>query len=603
MLSFLNRRAARGDSREDRVPLNGPYSHARGNLWLKDLDVPGGDSNEGPLQSQLCLYEDGMRLTTGHESHDSIDRFGGGRYSHWDRQLYFSTTDNSDPNSNGRQYAFDLSLTDEDWRAARTARSAQRWLLHPEGADVLMRGGDRAPPPLMTNLVLTNSCNLRCEICGSQKHIDNTGVRRRHMSFAKFEAVAETIFPFLFQVELNSQGDPLLHPRIEDVLAAINRHRCEFKIQHNGTLLRDSIIDTLLPHFGSLMLSLDAVGPKFNEVRARGDWSKAEPGLLRLLKERDPKRMSVGVYPTWTARTIGEAIRIVEWCAEHGVDLAAFHGYWPVQGSSEVAPSQDEYRRACDELREWCVAHGDPLRVIFEGEVLNAERVQVPKSEFIDLDKQYACMDFPYNVFPMARTNEGADPIMTCVAPNTYVEIGLDGQISTCCRSQDIALGYATSLAEFADVWLGRNYEIIRESLRRGATGPYPLPNCESCIKFYLPGETGERRAVDYSKAAENGEPRLLVADGGEIRFESIQKEIGFCHIVTFPLGIGSGYALYENDTPLGPADCPHDDIRRLGEGRYHIGGHSVHFSTSDGTDARRNQRVYALKRPAVSPI
>ena len=53
------------------------------------------------------------------------------------------------------------------------------WDLHPDGAYFRAQGGDEIPPPLVCNLGLTNKCNLRCEICGSQKHLDNTGIRRR----------------------------------------------------------------------------------------------------------------------------------------------------------------------------------------------------------------------------------------------------------------------------------------------------------------------------------------------------------------------------------------------------------------------------------------
>ena len=74
--------------------------------------------------------------------------------------------------------------------------------------------------------------------------------------------------------------------------------------QHNGTLLSDAVIDMLLRQHGTVMLSLDAVESKFHEVRREGVWSKAAPGLERLLRERDPRRLSIGVCPTWTTCTI-----------------------------------------------------------------------------------------------------------------------------------------------------------------------------------------------------------------------------------------------------------------------------------------------------------
>jgi MoaA/NifB/PqqE/SkfB family radical SAM enzyme len=588
------------DRDKRRQALVGPFRHDGGRAWMARNVAAGGDDEGSPFGSRLCVYEDDLRLMAAHQAHSSIRLGGGGRYSHWRNALFFSTSDDSDPNTNGRTYSFDLSLDFDSWERDRVARSANRWHLHPDGPSFIARGGDMTPPPLIANLGLTNKCNLRCEICGSQKHLDNTGVRRRHMDFATFEAVAETLFPVLSQVELNSQGDPLLYPRIEDVLATIERHRCEVKIQHNGTLLTDRIIDLLLQQHGTLMLSLDAVGSKFDDVRHGGVWSKAEAGLTRLLRERDPHRLSVGVYPTWTTRTIGEAINVANWCAEHGADMIGFHRFSPVQGSWEQAPTEEGYRRTCDELRRWCVDRRDPLQIQFEGERLNGREPADRRTDYADLDKALALLEMGHLIFPVERDRPGSDPFMTCAAPNEYVEISLDGQVSACCRSQDVSLGYATSVDGFCDVWFGANYANIRRSLRRGKTGPYPLPNCLDCIKFFAPKEAGERRAVDYAKQ-DGGEANRLHFDGRDsLPIEVIQKEDGFCHIATFPLGIRAGvFELWEDDRPLGPAGCLHDDIRKHGAGRYHIGATSVYFSTSDRTDARRNGRTYSLHRTA----
>jgi hypothetical protein len=78
----------------------------------------------------------------------------------------------------------------------------------------------------------------------------------------------------------------------------------------------------------------------------------------------------------------------------------------------------------------------------------------------------------------------GANRTKICSSPDRYVEIGIDGQISTCCRAHDVALGYATSVEEFADVWLGKNYDKIRRSLDRDSRDPLSLPNCEPCLRF-----------------------------------------------------------------------------------------------------------------------
>ena len=474
-------------------------------------------------------------------------------------------------------------------------RSARRWHWHPRAAYFLERGGHLISPPLICNVALTNKCNLRCEICGSQKHLDQTGGRRRHMPLQAFEAVAATLFPVVSVVELNSQGDPLLHPDIAVVLARIAEHGCDIKVQHNGTLLSDALVKLLCRQHGTVMLSLDAVGARFDEVRHGGTWAKAAPGLDRLLAERDPARLSIGVYPTLTRRTIGEAFHVLQWSAERGVDAVVFHRYAPISGSFEETPSDGDYEKLKDELRRWCVLNADPLRVQFEAECLNRKAPRSRRSQFASMEKAVALAEYGFPTFPTERNDPSGDPLVACASPRDYVEIGLEGQVSACCRSQDVPLGYATSVEAFAEVWLGQNLERIRRSLVRGATGPYPLPNCEGCMKFFAPKAAVNRQAIDYDQPqAEQG---VVIPVGEGIRFEEILKETGHCNIAPLPPGIDvGGLELWEDDRRLGPGNTLHDEIRKLGGGRYHVGKRSVYFSTSDGTDAQRNQRTYCLK-------
>ena len=54
--------------------------------------------------SSLEFFEDGRPLGPAHASHQDIRGIGHGRFSHWGQQLYFSTSDNTDPRANGRRY-------------------------------------------------------------------------------------------------------------------------------------------------------------------------------------------------------------------------------------------------------------------------------------------------------------------------------------------------------------------------------------------------------------------------------------------------------------------------------------------------------------------
>jgi MoaA/NifB/PqqE/SkfB family radical SAM enzyme len=594
MIASLWKKSIDKAVQRDRPVLRGPYRPFGKHGWIAPISSRG-NNHENPFRSDLCLFEDGRQMPHAHVLHWIIGAVGQGRYSHWEQRLFFSTPDGSNPNSNGRVYTYDFSLDQASWRRERLERSVQRWNWHPRGAYFIEHGGGLVPPPLVCNIGLTNKCNLRCEICGSQKHLDQVGGRRRHMPLNTFEKVAETIFPFLSVVELNSQGDPLLHPNVVDVLARIAEHGCDIKVQHNGTLLSPRLIELLCRQHGTIMLSLDAVGAKFDEVRRGGDWAKAEPGLNALFAERDPARLSVGVYPTLTRRTIGEARNVLDWSVEQGADVVAFHRYVPILGSFEEAPNERDYETLKGEVRRWCARNSDSIKVQFESECLNRKEPASRRQQYASLEKAAAADEFGSPTFPIENDNPNADPTLTCAAPRDYVEIGLEGQISVCCRSQDVPLGYATSVESFSDTWLGLNLEKIRHSLARGASDSYPLPNCEGCMKFFAPKAAGDRRSIDYlSSEAQSG---LVIPIHDGFKFEEIRKEAGHCNIAPIPPGLDiSVLELWENDRRLGPGNTLHDEIRMLGGGRYHIGTRSVYFSSSDGTDAQRNQRTYELR-------
>ncbi len=71
-----------------------------GSAQLAD-DISGG-------QSPVRLFENDRELGPPHAIHNSVREEGGGRFSHWSGHLWFSTSDGSDPRSNGRTYSITL---------------------------------------------------------------------------------------------------------------------------------------------------------------------------------------------------------------------------------------------------------------------------------------------------------------------------------------------------------------------------------------------------------------------------------------------------------------------------------------------------------------
>jgi hypothetical protein len=88
------------------IAMNPPFASDGGKAFVAHIWAPEADTNEMPRRSTLVLCEDQKRLGPAHTLHEDIRGTGRGRYSHWSSDVIFSSSDNSDPNTNQRRYSY-----------------------------------------------------------------------------------------------------------------------------------------------------------------------------------------------------------------------------------------------------------------------------------------------------------------------------------------------------------------------------------------------------------------------------------------------------------------------------------------------------------------
>lgn len=82
------------------------FVHESGHCWVAPLLEIGQESaDEHLLDCGLRLLENDLPLGPAESLHSEIRSNGAGAYSRWGKQLYFSTSDNTSPEQNGRRYA------------------------------------------------------------------------------------------------------------------------------------------------------------------------------------------------------------------------------------------------------------------------------------------------------------------------------------------------------------------------------------------------------------------------------------------------------------------------------------------------------------------
>ena len=116
----------------------------QGYCYIYDLpsDAPSGDSERDPYSSAAILFENGVALGPTHVPHDIIRGQGGGRFSHWNRHLYFSTSDNTAPLLKSRHYHLYVPTdmgSDPEWSLIDRVRTAPQGVPPQERFDVARR--------------------------------------------------------------------------------------------------------------------------------------------------------------------------------------------------------------------------------------------------------------------------------------------------------------------------------------------------------------------------------------------------------------------------------------------------------------------------------
>lgn len=88
------------------------FLHNGGHCYTAPID--GRIASDCDGLSHVCVFEDGEPLPAPHADHQAIRDKGLGRYSHWAGDIFFSTSDNSDPRTNGRRYTYCEMPVDSD---------------------------------------------------------------------------------------------------------------------------------------------------------------------------------------------------------------------------------------------------------------------------------------------------------------------------------------------------------------------------------------------------------------------------------------------------------------------------------------------------------
>lgn len=144
-------------------------------------------------------------------------------------------------------------------------------------------------PPREVFLEVTAHCNIRCPMCPV-----TTGLERNRgtMKYELFEKVLDDVAGRVPQMSLFLAGEPLLHKRIFDMIAAASARGIHTRIHTNALLLNEEKIQKIFES-GLAEMSFSFDGPtkeRYDRVRVAGDYDKCISLIKRVMQVKAERR-------------------------------------------------------------------------------------------------------------------------------------------------------------------------------------------------------------------------------------------------------------------------------------------------------------------------
>ena len=141
--------------------------------------------------------------------------------------------------------------------------------------------------PQTVSFTITNSCNLRCKMCGQwseEGYIKKKrGVLQQTLGLTDWKRLVDEVAAHHIPSVIIRGGEPFMYPGIIELLEYINFKGLIASIDTNGTLLTTYASDLL--RIGKIHITISVDGPEqiHNGVRGiPGCFKKIEEGLLKL---------------------------------------------------------------------------------------------------------------------------------------------------------------------------------------------------------------------------------------------------------------------------------------------------------------------------------
>ncbi len=290
--------------------------------------------------------------------------------------------------------------------------------------------------PIHMQVELTNYCNLKCEVCPTGSGI--LGRKPASMEPVLFERLINEVGPYLLTVALFAWGEPLLHPRLAEILRIVHNRGINVILSTNGQNLDDPEVQQALIDYPPtyLIVAVDGITDTTNSLFRVG--AKLEPALKGVKEIARMKKVRSQQYPILHHRFIvmkhneHELPQLRQFASENQFDLLTIRTLSVID-----APDDKNYNK------------------------------YVPDNK--------AFRAYQYNGDEILRRKD-----FICEYFFTYPTVLADGSVIACDQDYKGQLSYGTIAdgASFADIWWGKKAADMRRTISSNLDKYSTCRNC-----------------------------------------------------------------------------------------------------------------------------
>ena len=296
----------------------------------------------------------------------------------------------------------------------------------------------------------TTRCNFTCNFCCGRK------MAQGDLEWDTFIRTLDT-FPNLKHIQLQGEGEPLLHARFFDMAREIKSRGIKLSTITNGTKLNsDSVVEQILDiGFERISISMESANPtKFKEIRG-GNLSKVVSGIKNLVAAKKRRQSDRPI--------IDLAVTILESTAESIFELVPLYRELEIDGgiSTQFLQKMEAYVESYDkETMQEVVQIGTQRKV---------EQAISQINELIGTGPEGGYYDDLFDGYKPEN--------LSCPWLKSGAFVSFTGNITPCCKVKDYGrFGCGNVLSEPKELFMQKNQE-LSDSLKNGI-----IPSaCKSC--------------------------------------------------------------------------------------------------------------------------